>query len=323
MRGWIYIITSKAYPELLKIGFTTRIPDIRAHELFNAGALHEFDVEYEALVINPRHLEKEVHKELSIYHEKKEWFQCSISQAALVIKKLAGNNLLYESHRKKLAAADKKHKLIKFTSEANTTNHLFTKLKNNSDIEKISELNLCAGNIIEIPEEVCELKNLKALYFAENKITKLPEKIGSLVNLESIAGGGNNITELPKSICLLKNIRFIYLQKNYIKNIPANIGDLKNLEVLSLFSNSITEIPESIGYAENLSKLWLTGNKISSLPESFSNLQNLEELFLGFNNFETIPDCIFNLKKLRKIDISNNLIKNKSLYKKLKFINRD
>ncbi len=46
-RGWIYIITNKAMPGLLKIGFSTKDPLLRAKELANTGSLHAYVVEYD------------------------------------------------------------------------------------------------------------------------------------------------------------------------------------------------------------------------------------------------------------------------------------
>lgn len=37
MKGWVYIIVSESMPNLLKVGYSTKDPDIRAKELENTG----------------------------------------------------------------------------------------------------------------------------------------------------------------------------------------------------------------------------------------------------------------------------------------------
>jgi hypothetical protein len=37
MKGWVYIISNKAMPDLVKVGFSTKDPQLRAQEFDNAG----------------------------------------------------------------------------------------------------------------------------------------------------------------------------------------------------------------------------------------------------------------------------------------------
>ena len=78
IRGWVYVISNPAMPNLLKVGFTLKDPALRAKELAGTGIAHPFKVEYEVLVNNPRDLEQRVHVALSNFNEAKEWFRCSI-----------------------------------------------------------------------------------------------------------------------------------------------------------------------------------------------------------------------------------------------------
>jgi hypothetical protein len=96
MRGWVYVITNKAMPELVKVGYSTKDPEMRAEELENTGAPHEYVVEFDVLVENPRELEQKVHAQLSTFHERKEWFRCSVSQAISAIKSASGSSVLLE-----------------------------------------------------------------------------------------------------------------------------------------------------------------------------------------------------------------------------------
>lgn len=53
MKGWVYIITNEAMPNLLKVGFSTKDPELRANELHTTGVPYRYVVEYEALVNEP------------------------------------------------------------------------------------------------------------------------------------------------------------------------------------------------------------------------------------------------------------------------------
>lgn len=47
MRGWVYIITNKSMPGLLKIGYTMKDPRSRAKELEGTGIPTPYEVVYE------------------------------------------------------------------------------------------------------------------------------------------------------------------------------------------------------------------------------------------------------------------------------------
>jgi len=57
VRGWIYIITNKSMPGLVKIGYSLKDPIIRASELAHTGSPHPYAVEYDVLVVEPRTLD--------------------------------------------------------------------------------------------------------------------------------------------------------------------------------------------------------------------------------------------------------------------------
>jgi hypothetical protein len=78
-------------PGLVKVGFSTKDPALRAKELDSAGFPHPFEVEVDFLVDNPRDVEQKAHKYLSDYREGKEWFRCDVDVAAKAIRTCAAN----------------------------------------------------------------------------------------------------------------------------------------------------------------------------------------------------------------------------------------
>ncbi|MDO9212471.1 MAG: DUF1566 domain-containing protein [Methylococcales bacterium] len=97
MKGWVYIITTKSMPHLIKVGFSTKDPETRALELNNTGNPYSYKVEYDVLVNDPRNIEQTTHRLLKNYHENKEWFNCSIETAIVEIRKAATGNILLEN----------------------------------------------------------------------------------------------------------------------------------------------------------------------------------------------------------------------------------
>jgi hypothetical protein len=85
MKGWVYVISNKGLPDLVKVGFSTKDPELRAKGLNHTGSPHPYLVDYESLVEEPYQVEQKTHKVLSEYREGKEWFRCSAEVAIAAI----------------------------------------------------------------------------------------------------------------------------------------------------------------------------------------------------------------------------------------------
>jgi hypothetical protein len=96
IKGWVYIITNKAMPGIIKIGYSTKDPKLRAMELAGTGAPHPYEVKFEVLVYNPSEVERRAHRILKSFREGKEWYRCSLDQAIIAIQKAAGNKVIKE-----------------------------------------------------------------------------------------------------------------------------------------------------------------------------------------------------------------------------------
>ena len=96
IRGWVYVISNAAMPDLLKIGFSLKDPTLRARELANTGSPFPYKVEYEALLENPRDVEQRAHQHLADQREGREWFRCTFDQAVSAIRAVAASQMLLE-----------------------------------------------------------------------------------------------------------------------------------------------------------------------------------------------------------------------------------
>ncbi len=86
-------------PKWVKVGFSTKDPELRATELNNTGNPHPYEVVYDILVHEPRDVEHYAHSLLTKrgFHENKEWFNCSIDTAVDAIKNAAAGGIILEN----------------------------------------------------------------------------------------------------------------------------------------------------------------------------------------------------------------------------------
>ena len=97
MKGWIYIITNKSMPNLVKVGYSTEDPEIKANALYSAAVPYPYVVEYDALVNEPSEIEQKTHEILEDYSENNEWFRCDVIEAVVAIREAAGDAIINES----------------------------------------------------------------------------------------------------------------------------------------------------------------------------------------------------------------------------------
>jgi len=96
-RGWVYVITNPAFKDLVKIGYTSKDPWIRAKELESTGMPYQYKVEYEVFCSNPKSIEQRAHQELDFCRQEKEWFKCEAVPAIGTIRHILGEQIIYES----------------------------------------------------------------------------------------------------------------------------------------------------------------------------------------------------------------------------------
>ncbi len=98
MKGWVYIITTKGMPDLIKVGYSGQDPELRAKGLSGTHSPHPYIVEYEALVENPYKYEQLAHKKLTDFRENedREWFKCDLEKGISAIRAVIGTELINE-----------------------------------------------------------------------------------------------------------------------------------------------------------------------------------------------------------------------------------
>jgi hypothetical protein len=84
----VYILSNPAYPEMLKIGYTSKPAEIRSNQISKStGVPLEFEILFQYACFKGEKIEKEVHKKLSKYrvNSRKEFFTIPLDQAISTI----------------------------------------------------------------------------------------------------------------------------------------------------------------------------------------------------------------------------------------------
>lgn len=89
IEGYVYVMSNKAMPGLVKVGYASRAPAERAARLNGTHSPHPVDVEYSVRMLDSRAVEREAHLCLRAHREGKEWFRCSREVAVAAVKRSA------------------------------------------------------------------------------------------------------------------------------------------------------------------------------------------------------------------------------------------
>lgn len=98
MRGYIYALSNAAFPDLLKIGHTTNLPESRIRQLNTTGVPRAFTLEFCFLVHHAAQIEHSIHQALEKfrYAENREFFALSVSEALRITVSIV--QAAYEHH---------------------------------------------------------------------------------------------------------------------------------------------------------------------------------------------------------------------------------
>ena len=144
----------------------------------------------------------------------------------------------------------------------------------------LTELYLSNNYFFDIPESICNMKQLRILDMSYNRLTFFPEYFAKLQCLEVLNLTWNKLPVLPKSILLL----------------PV-------LKTLILHHNQIHTIDKEISRCSSLLRVDLSHNQISFVPLEFCSLNQLETLDLRYNKIENLPLMMRQMIGLKSMNI--------------------
>ena len=156
--------------------------------------------------------------------------------------------------------------------------------------------------LVDIPNALGRLLNLRILMLDTNKIIEIPPVIGLLVNLERISLSNNSLTSFPGEFANLKKLTSLHAANNAFETFPRVVCELECLTFIDFCDNRIHEIPETISKLQKLESLLMYLNELTSLPDGVCELTELRTLWVGDNKLVRLPR---NIGKLELLDWGN------------------
>lgn len=193
--------------------------------------------------------------------------------------------------------------LLAFSLARNAIQHLPPNLCYNLD--QLQRLDLSDNELIDLPEEIGQLADLKICRLAKNRLGKLPSTFGHLKQLEILDLSFNRLEEITAVSELTKLFLFQAIE-NEIETLPDDIGQLKHLQTISLRGNALTQLPESFGELQALRHVDFSSNRLVQLCPMLNGLENLLTLNLEYNRLRQLPHSISNLKQLQSLNLGFN-----------------
>ena len=176
-------------------------------------------------------------------------------------------------------------------------------------VHSLATLDLSFNCFRGLPQVVCQLTELRELFLNNNQIVHLPEEFPNLKNLEILDLQYNQLKALPVCVCSLTSLKQLKLENNQIETIPPEVGQLTKLRELYLKSNKIQYLPSSITQLSSLEELHLTDNLLRHLPNRLEGLTSLKQLHLANNKLRFLPLTLIDLHQLKGLTVSGNRLK--------------
>lgn len=121
MEGHVYILVNSSFPELVKIGRTTKTPELRASELSSTGTPGRFVVAYSVLVSNCIEVESEMHTFFSDkrHTNDREFFEVSSAEAINILIGISKDKQIFKQEKNE--HSDNKREAVLFLVKISST----------------------------------------------------------------------------------------------------------------------------------------------------------------------------------------------------------
>jgi C-terminal of Roc, COR, domain/Ras of Complex, Roc, domain of DAPkinase/Leucine rich repeat len=164
-----------------------------------------------------------------------------------------------------------------------------------------TELDLSKMGLIQLPESLGKLTQLKSLDLTHNELTTLPESLGCLTQLQSLSVSFNQLITLPQWLGQFTQLRELDLSYNALTILPESLGYLTQLQKIGFSNNQLKVLPEGLGRLTQLQVLELGGNELTALPESLSHLKQLQNFSIGAKTLTDLPEWLAELQSLTSL----------------------
>ncbi len=228
MRGFVYVLSNKAMPGLLKVGYTTRSIYDRIDELNSTGVPTSFVIEFYFEVDNAQRGESLLHRALSKHHYEKEFFKVSVEKVVQESKRLISSDVfvVYGVHGR--------------------SKDSFLSVEEQEEIRRQAE-KLRAKRKLE--EEVSLRQEAEAKIIGDKFLSLCPQ-VNAILKSKSVLGSGSVIREVASLALIFSVVGMGVADK--VSPVPIKDGEMMVSKLTQSEKNIFTEFN---GYIKKLIEL--------------------------------------------------------------------
>jgi internalin A len=184
--------------------------------------------------------------------------------------------------------------------------------------------------LTELPEEILQIKDLRALYaqgnhlqqlprwllsgqplleilnLSSNSLPEIPDWVGRFRELKQLKLYGNDFTELPSSLASLQKLLILDIGMTNLPEVPTWITQLTQLRWLGIGNLLLSELPPTLRELHSLATLDASENRLTDLPNWLADLHRLDHLYLNGNRFEHLPEVMGRMPQLTVLNVHGN-----------------
>ncbi|XP_036856475.1 leucine-rich repeat-containing protein 28 isoform X3 [Manis javanica] len=151
--------------------------------------------------------------------------------------------------------------------------HFPLELLKDEGLQYLERLYMKRNSLTTLPENLAQkLPNLVELYLHSNNIVVIPEEVGDLKELQTLDISTNRLLTLPERLHLCLSLQYLTVDRNQLRCVPRHLCQLPSLNELSMAGNRLAFLPLDLGRSRELQYVYVDNNiHLKGLPSYLYN----------------------------------------------------
>ncbi|XP_064123133.1 leucine-rich repeat-containing protein 28 isoform X2 [Loxodonta africana] len=151
--------------------------------------------------------------------------------------------------------------------------HFPLELLKDEGLQYLERLYMKRNSLTTLPENLAQkLPNLVELYLHSNNIVVVPEEVGDLKELQTLDISTNRLLTLPERLHLCLSLQYLTVDRNRLWCVPRHLCQLPSLNELSMAGNRLAFLPLDLGRSRELQYVYVDNNiHLKGLPSYLYN----------------------------------------------------